>query len=163
MVTLIPCNNIFPSISCSSSKNFFKYPSDIYKTTNSAGQSVKCGDVHFIEYLTSHWFNKDNNDDILNNRVLSTSVRNSSKTNPGQGTSSYRIHTGERRVTPKGAECLKWHKETWDNTICSVTVSAISLICNSMARTKSLYFVLSIWQMVTKVEFILFDRAFSNG
>lgn len=89
------------------------------------GQSTKCGDVHFIEYFTSHWFNRDgsNGDKILNERVLSTSVKNSSETNPDQGSSFYRIYTGERRVTPKGAECLKWHKETWDSSICSVKAS----------------------------------------
>jgi hypothetical protein len=67
--------------------------------------------------------------------VSSTSVKNSSETNPGQGSSYYRIYTGERRVTPKGAECLKWHKETWDNTICSVKASA---------ETKLILFILDI-------------------
>ena len=94
---------------------------------------MKCGDIHFIEYLNTHWFNDDNSDDnILNDRVLSTSVKNSSETNPGQGPSFYRIYTGERRVTPKGAECLKWHKEKWDNSICTVKASAkTKLIQNS--------------------------------
>ena len=126
-----------PFCYCSSSKNFFTYPSNIYQTTNSAGQSEICADVHFIEYQTSHWFNKNNKEDLLNDRVLSTSVKNSSQTNPGQGSSYYRIYTGERRVTPKGAECLKWHKETWDNTICSVKASIIHIFIASMSTVFS--------------------------
>lgn len=116
--------NCVVSLFSSQSQNTFTYPSNIYESIN----SDTCADVHFIEYYNDQWFKDKKGDSILNKRVLSTSVKNSSEMNPGKGASYYRIYTGERRVTPKGAECLKWQKNKWDNTVCSVKVNHQLLI-----------------------------------
>ncbi|XP_068693739.1 adhesion G-protein coupled receptor V1-like isoform X3 [Montipora foliosa] len=110
----------------SNGKDYFKYPSNLYSSSSSSDDS-DCRDVHFINYHTAHWFKKPDQSPVISDKVLSTSLRPSTSSDdfPSPVSSrnpiTYRIYTNNKRVTPKGADCVFWDysKATWSMEGCT--------------------------------------------
>ncbi|XP_015763361.1 PREDICTED: G-protein coupled receptor 98-like [Acropora digitifera] len=109
----------------SNGKDYFKYPPDLYPTSSSSSDAT-CRDVHFINYNTAHWFKKPNQAPVISDKVFSTSLRTSASLNEASSPVSsrnpitYRVYTNNRRVTPKGADCVFWDysKSAWSKEGC---------------------------------------------
>ncbi|XP_048584248.1 adhesion G-protein coupled receptor V1 isoform X2 [Nematostella vectensis] len=99
-------------------KHYFTYPSNLYPVPISSAEPVECGEAHFIEYHNSHWFTGS----VVNSKVLSTSVNDSSALNKNKEPFTYVIYSGNKRVTPMGAKCVFWDfdKSVWSTSGCMV-------------------------------------------
>ncbi|PIK34165.1 putative G-protein coupled receptor [Apostichopus japonicus] len=103
------------------SANYFTLPSDLLNTQDGRGSS--CEDIHFIEYNSQQWF-LTNDNPVLSEQVLSVGIRGAENNFTSLDTPvGYRIYTTDRRVTPRGAQCVLFRPSSndWRPNSCEVT------------------------------------------
>ncbi|XP_055956200.1 adhesion G-protein coupled receptor V1 [Patella vulgata] len=94
-------------------------------TLSGIDDTSQCTDFHLIEYNSAQWFKTEANVQLLNEKIIAFGI----KGQPSQTTNTpvtFRIHTKDRRIAAKTAQCVYFDESTnrWtggDNGICKVT------------------------------------------
>ncbi|OCU02316.1 adhesion G-protein coupled receptor V1 [Xenopus laevis] len=100
-----------------------------------------CKFIHFTEYSSQQWFLTSGKETILNNKVLSVSLKGSPSFRIADSNEVvYRIHAAGDRIIPKKSSCLLWNQglERWmsDGELCRVvsyTTAYVECACTHMS------------------------------
>ncbi|KAE8635798.1 hypothetical protein XENTR_v10002742 [Xenopus tropicalis] len=100
-----------------------------------------CAFIHFTEYSSQQWFLTSGTETILNNKVLSVSLKGRPSYRIADSNEVvYRIHAAGDRIIPKKSRCLLWNQglERWmsDRELCRVvsdTTDYVECACSHMS------------------------------
>ncbi|XP_070543508.1 adhesion G-protein coupled receptor V1-like isoform X2 [Ptychodera flava] len=101
-------------------RDYFQLPPDLLDFQS---ENQQCEDIHFIEYSSSVWFEPNNQEPPMSDKVLSVGLKGKEGDFSNLATPiQYRLYTDNSRVTPKGASCLLWNHaaQRWLNDECTV-------------------------------------------
>ncbi|KAK7116621.1 hypothetical protein V1264_002272 [Littorina saxatilis] len=86
-------------------KDVFTVPTELTISTGADGINDQCADFHIIEYNSRQWFPTQNEEQLLNNRVISFGMKGKASA-PTSDPVKFRIHTPDSRVATKRAQCV---------------------------------------------------------